>query len=100
MEDFFDKNLDYDGFENPPPSLPEYNKDEAMPVNSSGVVHVDSNVHASLKALGTQLDSIKNADGSRLHPARTCQDIKQCYPMKKSGEEPTIEKNSQRSEVQ
>lgn len=58
-----------------------------MPVNGSGAVHVDSSVHASLKALGSQLDSMKNADGSRHHPARTCQDIKQCYPMKKSGEE-------------
>lgn len=91
MDDDFDKNIDYDGgFDAPAPSLPEYNKDEAMPVNSSRVVHMDSSIHASLKALGSQLDNMKSTDGSRHHPARTCQDIKQCYPMKKSGKQQTV----------
>lgn len=40
----------------------------------------------SLKNLGSQLDNMRSPDGSRQYPARNCQDLKQCYPLKKSGE--------------
>lgn len=56
--------------------------------NSSTIVPVDPSVQATLKALSSQIDSMKSPDGSRKHPARTCDDLKRCYPMKKSGECP------------
>ncbi|CDQ56985.1 unnamed protein product [Oncorhynchus mykiss] len=72
---------DYDA--GPPP--PEFNEDEALP-NSNATQQLDPGVQATLKALSSQIDSMKSPDGSRKHPARTCEDLKQCYPLKKSGE--------------
>lgn len=75
--------FDYDSA--PPP--PEFNEDEALPnSNSSTIVPVDPGVQATLKALSSQIDSMKSPDGSKKHPARTCDDLKRCYPSKKSGE--------------
>lgn len=87
MDDLFGTALDYGDDLEPeaPPPPPEFNEDEARPNNNSAVVEMDSGVHASLKALGSQLDSMRSPDGSRHHPARTCQDLNQCYPLKKSG---------------
>lgn len=39
-----------------------------------------------MKALSSQIDSMRSPDGSRKHPARTCEDLKQCHPLKKNGE--------------
>ncbi|CAL8307380.1 unnamed protein product [Merluccius merluccius] len=67
-------------------SLPEFNEDEALPNNASDVLRSDTGVHVSLKTLDGQLQDLRRPDGSRANPARTCQDIKQCYPMKASGD--------------
>lgn len=84
MDDLFGGPQDYDSG---PPPPPEFSEDEAMPnSNSSTIVAVDPGVQATLKALSSQIDSMKSPDGSRKHPARTCDDLKRCYPMKKSGE--------------
>jgi len=45
----------------------------------------DPGVQATLKALSSQIDNMRSPDGSRKHPARTCEDLRQCYPQKKSG---------------
>jgi len=83
MDDLFGGSHDYDS--GPPP--PEFNEDEALPnSNSSTIMPVDPGVQATLKALSSQIESMKSPDGSRKHPARTCEDLKQCYPGKKSGE--------------
>lgn len=47
---------------------------------------MDTGVLDTLKALSSQISSMKSPDGSRKHPARTCDDLKRCYPMKKSGQ--------------
>lgn len=84
MDDLFGGPQDYDSG---PPPPPEFSEDEAMPnSNSSTIVAVDPGVQATLKALSSQIDSMKSPDGSKKHPARTCDDLKRCYPMKKSGE--------------
>lgn len=84
MDDLFGGPQDYDSG---PPPPPEFSEDEALPnSNSSTIVPVDPGVLATLKALSSQIDSMKSPDGSRKHPARTCDDLKRCYPMKKSGE--------------
>lgn len=83
MDDLFGSQ-DYDSG---PPPPPEFSEDEAQPnSNSSTIVPVDPSVQATLKALSSQIDSMKSPDGSRKHPARTCDDLKRCYPSKKSGE--------------
>lgn len=83
MDDLFGS-PDYDSG---PPPPPEFNEDEAFPSsNSSAVVAVDPSVQATLKALSSQINNMKSPDGSKKHPARTCDDLKRCYPMKKSGE--------------
>lgn len=82
MEDFFGGPQDYDA--GPPP--PEFSEDEALPQNNStGMFQADPGVQATLKALSSQIDSMRSPDGSRKHPARTCEDLRQCYPQKKSG---------------
>ena len=83
MDDMFGGPQDYDM--GPPP--PEFNEDEALPnSNSSEAFQADPGVQATLKALSSQIDNMRSPDGSRKHPARTCADLKQCYPLKKSGE--------------
>lgn len=82
MDDLFGDMQDYDGG---PPPPPEFNEDEALP-NSNATQQLDPGVQATLKALSSQIDSMKSPDGSRKHPARTCEDLKQCYPLKKTGE--------------
>lgn len=70
-----------------PPPPPEFSEDEALPnSNNSEIVHADPGVQATLKALSSQIDSMRSPDGTKKHPARTCEDLKQCYPTKKSGE--------------
>lgn len=69
-----------------PPPLPEFNKDEALPNKKATVLHADTGVHATLKTLSGHLQNLRSPDGSKMNPAKTCQDIKQCYPQKKSGE--------------
>ena len=69
-------------------SLPEFNRDEALANNASDVLRADTGVHATLKTLDGRLQDLRRPDGSKTNPAKTCQDIKQCYPMKASGEPP------------
>lgn len=77
-----------------PASPPEVIKDEALPISNTindvnkdaAKVRANTGIHITLKALSSQLDSMKSPDGSRMHPARTCDDLKRCYPHKKSGE--------------
>lgn len=69
-----------------PPPLPEINKDEALPNKNSAVLRADTGVHATLKTLSGHLQNLRSPDGSKMNPAKTCQDIKQCYPQKQSGE--------------
>ena len=66
-------------------SLPEFNGDEALANNVSDVLHADTGVHATLKTLDGRLQDLRRPDGSKTNPAKTCQDIKQCYPMRASG---------------
>lgn len=68
----------------PPP--PEFNEDEALPNKNEAVLRADTGVHATLKTLSGHLQNLRSPDGSKMNPAKTCQDIKQCYPQKKSGE--------------
>ncbi|KAI5106812.1 collagen alpha-2(V) chain precursor, partial [Silurus meridionalis] len=83
MEDMFGGPQDYDA--GPPP--PEFPEDEALPKsNSTDMFQADPGVQATLKALSSQIDSMRSPDGTKKHPARTCEDLKQCYPLKKSGE--------------
>lgn len=82
-DELFDGNMDYDSG---PPPPPEFSEDEALPNSNSTVVPVDPGILATLKALSSQISNMKSPDGSRKHPARTCDDLKRCYPMKKSGE--------------
>lgn len=99
MEDLFGAPFDYDGngnvpeavefFEDDvaaePPPPPEFNRDEALPNKNSAILRADSGVHATLKTLSGHLQNLRSPDGSKMNPAKTCQDIKQCYPQKKSG---------------
>lgn len=71
-----------DGVKVAPPVLPEFNKDEALPSKRRS----DSGVRASLKSLRGNLQNLRSPDGSRMNPAKTCQDIRQCYPHKLTGE--------------
>lgn len=83
MDDFLGGPHDY---ESGPPPPPEFSEDEALPNSNSTNTVVDPGVQATLKALSSQIDSMKSPDGSRKYPARTCDDLKRCYPTKKSGE--------------
>lgn len=73
---------EYDVAADPP--LPEFNKDEALP--NKNILHAETGVRATLKTLNGHLQDLRSPDGSRMNPAKTCQDIKQCYPQKKSGQ--------------
>lgn len=72
---------EYDAAADP---LPEFNEDEALP--NKNIVHAETGVRATLKTLNGHLQNLRSPDGSRMNPAKTCQDIKQCYPQKKSGQ--------------
>lgn len=86
MEDMFGGPQDYDA--GPPP--PEFPEDEALPKsNLTDMFQADPGVQATLKALSSQIESMRSPDGSKKHPARTCEDLKQCYPLKKSGKSTT-----------
>lgn len=69
--------------------LPEVNKDEALPNRNEALLRGDTRVHTTLKTLRGHLQNLRSPDGSKANPAKTCQDIKQCYPQKKSGEGPS-----------
>lgn len=81
MEEFFHDDVAADL---PPP--PEFNQDEALPNKIPALARADTGVHATLKTLSGHLQNMRSPDGSEMNPARTCQDIVQCYPQKKSGE--------------
>lgn len=90
-DDLFAGLLDYEGTDAveftvddaaaAPPVLPEINKDEALPNRN-----VDSGVQATLKTLSGHLHNLRSPDGGRSNPAKTCRDLLECYPQKKSGE--------------
>lgn len=83
MDDLFGGPQDYDA--GPPPQ--EFAEDEALPQsNTTDMFQADPGVQATLKSLSSQINNMRSPDGTRKHPARTCEDLKQCYPMKKSGE--------------
>lgn len=63
--------------------LPEFTEDEAAPDDHN---KTDPGVHATLKSLSSQIETMRSPDGSKKHPARTCDDLKLCHPSKKSGE--------------
>ncbi|KAF7245053.1 Collagen alpha-2(V) chain [Varanus komodoensis] len=69
-----------DGLSDP---LPEFTEDEAAPDDSN---KTDPGVHATLKSLSSQIETMRSPDGSKKHPARTCDDLRLCHPSKKSGE--------------
>lgn len=70
-----------------PPLLPEFNKDEALPNKNSATLRADTGIHATLKSLSGNLQNFRSPDGSKRNPAKTCQDIKNCYPQKSSGQD-------------
>lgn len=96
VDNLFASLFDYDSYGGSPDeyvegdaaaqSLPEFNEDEALPNKASNVLRADTGVHTTLKNLDGQLQNLRRPDGSRANPAKTCQDIKQCYPMKASGD--------------
>uniref|UniRef100_A0A8C4QFK4 Collagen type II alpha 1 chain n=1 Tax=Eptatretus burgeri TaxID=7764 RepID=A0A8C4QFK4_EPTBU len=46
----------------------------------------DAEVDATLKTLSNQIESIRNPEGSRKNPVRTCRDLKLTHPSWKSGD--------------
>lgn len=76
-----------DGVGADPP--PEMNKDEALPNKKEAALRADPSVHTTLKTLRGHLQNLRSPDGSKTNPAKTCQDIRLCYPQKKSGEGPS-----------
>lgn len=74
---------EYDDTADPPPP-PEFNKDEAKPNNN--ILGAETGVRATLKTLNGHLQNLRSPDGSKTNPAKTCQDIRQCYPQKRSGQ--------------
>lgn len=79
--------VEYDTEADPPPP-PEFNEDEALP--NKNILHADTGVQATLKTLNGHLQNLRSPDGSKMNPAKTCQDIKLCYPQKKSGGETVL----------
>lgn len=69
--------------ENMPDPLPEFTEDEAAPDDKN---KTDPGVHATLKSLSSQIETMRSPDGSKKHPARTCEDLKLCHSAKHSGE--------------
>lgn len=66
-----------------PDPLPEFTEDEAAPDDKN---KTDPGVHATLKSLSSQIETMRSPDGSKKHPARTCDDLKLCHSAKHSGE--------------
>ncbi|CAB1434645.1 unnamed protein product [Pleuronectes platessa] len=56
------------------------------PNKNAAALRADTGIQASLKTLSGHLQNLRIPDGSKMNPAKTCQDIKLCYPQKKSGE--------------
>lgn len=69
----------------PAEPLPEMNGDEALPNRKEAVLRASTGVHATLKTLRGHLEDLRRPDGSKTNPARSCQDIKLCFPQKTSG---------------
>ncbi|MEJ1271139.1 collagen type V alpha 2 [Cricetulus griseus] len=69
--------------ENMPDPLPEFTEDQAAPDDTN---KTDPGVHATLKSLSSQIETMRSPDGSKKHPARTCDDLKLCHSTKQSGE--------------
>lgn len=65
--------------------LPEINGDEALPNKKQVVLGASTGVQATLKSLWGHLEDLRRPDGSKTNPARSCQDIKLCFPQKTSG---------------
>ncbi|KAF6361281.1 collagen type V alpha 2 chain [Rhinolophus ferrumequinum] len=63
--------------------LPEFTEDQAAPDDKN---KTDPGVHATLKSLSSQIETMRSPDGSKKHPARTCDDLKLCHSSKESGE--------------
>lgn len=53
---------------------------------SSSLRNHDVEVDATLKSINNQMEGIRSPDGSLKNPARSCRDLKLCYPEMKSGE--------------
>lgn len=70
----------------PAEPLPEINGDEALPNTKQAVLRSSTGVQATLKALRGHLEDLQRPDGSKNNPARSCRDIKLCFPQKTSGE--------------
>lgn len=64
--------------------LPEFTEDQAAPDDKN---KTDPGVHATLKSLSSQIETMRSPDGSKKHPARTCDDLKLCHSSKESGEQ-------------
>lgn len=69
--------------ESMPDPLPEFTEDQAAPDDRN---KTDPGVHATLKSLSSQIETMRSPDGSKKHPARTCDDLKLCHSAKQSGE--------------
>lgn len=69
----------------PAEPLPEMNGDEALPNKRQAVLRASTGVQATLKTLWSHLEDLRRPDGSKTNPARSCQDIKLCFPQKTSG---------------
>ena len=71
----------------PVEAIPEFSEDEAGPDDSN---KTDPGVHATLKSLSSQIETMRSPDGSKKHPARTCDDLRLCQPSKKSGRQCSV----------
>lgn len=69
--------------ESMPDPLPEFTEDQAAPDDKN---KTDPGVHATLKSLSSQIETMRSPDGSKKHPARTCEDLKLRHSAKQSGE--------------
>lgn len=65
-------------------------RDEAVPNRREAALHADAGVHAALKTLQRRLWDLRSPDGSRMNPAKTCQDIRRGHPHKDSGNSPSL----------
>lgn len=66
-------------------AAPEMSNDEAGADRKEAALHADAGVHAALKILRRRLSDLHSPDGSRMNPAKTCQDIRRGHPHKNSG---------------
>ena len=75
-----------DGIASGLPIMPDMNRDEALPNRNEATLRANTGVHTTLKTLRGRLQNLRNPDGTKTNPAKTCQDLRQCYPQMKSGE--------------